>query len=177
MKKTSAKQPGIAAQRDALARHWLVKSEPHVFSFDDLWRAPKRTTAWDGVRNAQARNSMRDAMRVGDGVLFYHSSCDEPAVVGVCEVASAPYPDPTQFDPDSPYFDGTSDAADPRWILVDVRARARLVRPVTLVALKADPRLAGFGVVQKGSRLSVMPVMEAHWRVVLELGATKDPIS
>ncbi len=176
MKKRAAK-PGIAAQRDALARHWLVKSEPDVFSFDDLWRAPKRTTAWDGVRNAQARNSMRDAMRVGDGVLFYHSSCDEPGVVGVCEVASAPYADPTQFDPDSPYFDATSDPSEPRWILVDVRARIRLVRPVPLTALKAEPRLAGFGVVQKGTRLSVLPVSDEHWRVVLELGATKDPLS
>jgi predicted RNA-binding protein with PUA-like domain len=169
MKKPAPKVRAAADAAGGAPRHWLVKSEPDVFSFDDLWRAPRRTTPWDGVRNAEARNSMRDLMRVGDPVFFYHSSCDEPGVVGLAEVASAPYPDATQFDAASPYFDPTSDRADPRWILVDVRATARLRQPVLLPALRADPRLAGMVLLRKGSRLSVVPVEPEHARVVLQL--------
>jgi len=154
--------------------HWLLKSEPHVFSFDDLWRAKKRTTPWDGVRNYQARNFMRDSMRAGDPILYYHSSCDEPGVAGLAEVASEPYPDALQFDADSKYFDPKSDPDDPRWILVDVRAVRKLPRPVTLKAIKAEPRLAKMGVVQKGSRLSVQPVTAAQFRVVLELAGVEE---
>lgn len=153
--------------------HWLIKSEPHVFSFDDLWAAKKRTTMWDGVRNYQARNFMRDSMRVGDPILYYHSSCDEPGVAGLAEVASEPYADPTQFDPGAKYFDAKSDPEDPRWILVDVRAVERLPEPVTLKAIKAERRLAKMGVVQKGSRLSIQPVTAAQWRVVLELAGVE----
>lgn len=149
--------------------HWLLRSEPHVFSFDDLWSAKKRTTAWDGVRNYQARNFMRDSMRPGDPVLYYHSSCDVPGVVGLAEVASEPYPDPTQFDESSKYHDAGSDPKEPRWMLVDVRAARRLPRVVTLADLKGERRLSKMAVVQKGSRLSVQPVTAAQWRVVLEL--------
>jgi len=169
MKKPAPKARADAATGVGAPRHWLVKSEPDVFSFDDLWRAPRRTTPWDGVRNAEARNSMRDLMRVGDPVFFYHSSCDEPGIVGLCEVASAPYPDATQFDEASPYVDPTSDRANPRWILVDVRATTRLPRPVLLPALRAEPRLAGMLLLRKGSRLSVVPVEPDHARVVYEL--------
>lgn len=153
--------------------HWLLKSEPHVFSFDDLWSAKKRTTPWDGVRNYQARNFMRDSMRVGDPILYYHSSCDEPGVAGLAEVASEPYPDALQFDPDSKYHDSSSDPDDPRWMLVDVRAVRKLPRPVTLKAIKAERRLAKMGVVQKGSRLSVQPVTAAQFRVILELAGVE----
>jgi len=141
-------------------RAWLVKSEPDVFSFDDLMRAPGRTTRWDGVRNFQARNFMRDDMRVGDVVLFYHSNAAPPGVAGLAEVASEPYPDPTQFDPDSSYHDPSSERSAPRWWLVDVRAIAPLPRLVTLAELRADPVLAGLDLplLRRANRLSVMPI-------------------
>ncbi len=141
-------------------RAWLLKSEPDTFGFDDLWRAPDRTTAWEGVRNYQARNYLRDEMRLGDVVLFYHSNAKPPGVAGLAEVASAPYPDPTQFDPASPYADPGSPRQDPRWIVVDVRAVAPLRRLVSLAELRRDPVLAEFdlALLRRGNRLSVMPV-------------------
>ena len=144
-------------------RAWLVKSEPETFGFDDLWRAPGRTTPWEGVRNYQARNFMRDEMKVGDVVLFYHSNATPPGVVGLAEVASAPYPDPSQFDPDSPYFDAASGREAPRWVLVDVRAVARLPRLVALDELRADAHLAALDLplLRRGNRLSVMPMPKA----------------
>ena len=153
-------------------RAWLVKSEPSVFSFADLLTSPGGTTAWDGVRNHQARNFMRDAMRVGDPVLFHHSNADPPAVVGLARVASAPYPDPSQFDARSPYHDPTSDRSDPRWILVDVQAVAALPTPVTLPMMRADPILAPFDLplLRRGNRLSVMPVPPGAWARILALG-------
>ena len=152
--------------------HWLLKSEPDVFSFDDLTKAPGRTTAWDGVRNYQARNFMRDDMKPGDPVLFYHSSTQPPGVVGVAEVASAPYPDPAQFDPASNYYDAKATDNAPRWFVVDVKAVEKLPRPVTLSELKKDPRLTDMRLVQRGNRLSVMPVTAAEFGVVLELAET-----
>jgi predicted RNA-binding protein with PUA-like domain len=143
-----------------------MKSEPHECSIDDLARAPHHVAPWTGVRNYQARNFMRDAMRVGDGVLFYHSSCAEPGIAGLAEIASAAYPDPTQFDPASPYHDPASDRAAPRWLSVDVR----LVRKTRLLALRemrARPELADLQVLRRGNRLSITPVTPAQWHAVL----------
>jgi predicted RNA-binding protein with PUA-like domain len=156
------------------SRAWLVKSEPDVFSFDDLMRAPGRTTRWDGVRNYQARNFMRDEMRVGDAVLFYHSNASPPGVAGLAEIASEPYPDPSQFDPASAYHDPTSDRSSPRWWLVDVRAIAPLPRLVTLSELRADPVIAGLDLplLRRANRLSVMPMPGAAVdRIVALAGA------
>ena len=149
--------------------HWLFKSEPDTFSFDDLLASPGRTTTWEGVRNYQARNFMRDAMKLGDKILFYHSSTQPPGIVGVAEVASAPYPDPTQFDPASDYYDAKAKDDAPRWFVVDVKALEKLPRPVTLAELKNDERLADMRLVQRGNRLSVMPVTAAEFKAVLEL--------
>jgi predicted RNA-binding protein with PUA-like domain len=146
--------------------YWLMKSEPGDCSVDDALAAPGATLPWVGVRNYQARNFMRNAMRVGDGVLFYHSSCAEPGIVGIARVASAPYPDPTQFDPKSPYHDARSAPAEPRWQLVDVQV-LRKTRNLTLAKLRADAGLADLVVLRKGNRLSVMPVEARHWNVIV----------
>src|SRR5436190_21046965 len=138
--------------------YWLVKSEPDCFSFDDLWRAPRRTTGWDGVRNYQARNFLRDAMRVGDGVLYYHSGAEPPGVAGIARVASDAYPDPTQFDPAAEHFDPKSRRASPQWFQVDIQAVAKLARYVTLADLRGATALAKMLVLQRGQRLSVVPV-------------------
>lgn len=150
---------------------WLMKSEPDECSIDDLAAAPRQTVPWVGVRNYQARNFMRDAMRPGDGVLFYHSSCAVPGVAGLAEVASAPYPDPTQFDPSSPYHDPKSSPDAPRWLLVDVKLR-RKTPLLTLKAMREDPALASMALLRPGSRLSITPVTEAEWQAVCDrLGA------
>lgn len=154
--------------------HWLIKSEPQEFSFDDLWRARGRRTSWEGVRNYQARNFLRDGMRVGDGVLFYHSSSDPAGVVGLAEVVRESYPDPTQFERGHPHEDPRSDPEGPRWVAVDVRAVRRLARTVTLADLKAEPALSRMAVVQRGSRLSVTPVTPGEWAAVLALGEVAD---
>jgi predicted RNA-binding protein with PUA-like domain len=146
-----------------------VKTEPSTFSFDDLWRAPRRTTTWDGVRNYQARNFMRDAMRVGDGVLVYHSNAEPPGVAGLAEVASAAYADPTQFDPGDGHFDAASSPDDPRWVAFDLRAVRKLPRFVPLTELRAERALAAMALLQRGQRLSVQPVTAAQWRHVLRL--------
>jgi len=156
-------------------RYWLMKSEPSVYSFEDLEAESDRTTGWDGVRNYQARNLMRDEMAVGDGVLFYHSNAKPPGVAGVAEVASGPMPDPTQFDPADGHFDPKADPEAPRWILVRIRAVDSLPRFVSLTDLKAEPRLEGMGVLQRGSRLSVQSVAPDEWRQVLKMGAFKGP--
>jgi predicted RNA-binding protein with PUA-like domain len=148
--------------------YWLMKSEPSECSVDDALAATNATVPWVGVRNYQARNFMRDAMRLGDGVLFYHSSCAEPGIVGVAKVASTPYPDPTQFEPDSPYFDATSKRDEPRWMLVDVQVMAK-TRNVALPELRAAPELADLMVLKKGNRLSITPVTARHWQVISEL--------
>ncbi len=147
--------------------YWLMKSEPDAFSIDDLKR--KKREAWDGVRNYQARNYMRDGMRVGDKVFFYHSNCAEPGIVGIAEVATDAYPDPSQFDPKSKYFDAGSSRDNPRWMLVDVKFVKKLKRTITLKELQADPALDGMVLLRKGSRLSVQPVEAAHWRHILAL--------
>ncbi len=142
---------------------WLMKSEPDECSIDDVLAMPRRTVPWFGVRNYQARNFMRDAMRVGDGVLFYHSGCAEPGIAGVAEVASAPHPDDTQFDPASPYFDPKSTREAPRWVLVDVRI-VRKTRHLPLAELRRHAALADMAVLRKGNRLSITPVTPAQWR-------------
>ena len=147
--------------------HWLMKSEPDAFSIDDLKRKGKE--AWDGVRNYQARNYMRDGMRKGDKVFFYHSNCAEPGIVGVAEVSTEAYPDPTQFDPKSNYFDAASSRDNPRWILVEVKFVKKLKRTISLKELQADPALVEMPLVRKGNRLSVMPVAAAEWRHILTL--------
>jgi predicted RNA-binding protein with PUA-like domain len=148
-------------------RHWLMKSEPDECSIDDALAAPGATVPWTGVRNYQARNFMRDAMRVGDGVLFYHSGCAQPGIAGIAEVASAAYPDATQFDPASPYHDPASRPENPRWLHVDVRAR-RKTRLLTLAELRGHPELAQMQVLRKGNRLSITPVTEDEWRFIVE---------
>src|ERR1700758_2629377 len=143
-------------------RYWLMKSEPDEASIDDLANAPARTLPWTGVRNYQARNFMRDAMRVGDGVLFYHSSCPEPGIAGIAEVASAPHPDETQFDPKSAYYDPKSKRDQPRWVLVDVKL-VKKTRLLPLEAMRAAPALAGMVTLRRGNRLSITPVTPAEW--------------
>lgn len=151
--------------------YWLMKSEPDAFSIDDLRDRPKQTEPWDGIRNYQARNFMRDRMAVGDQAFFYHSNCAEPGIVGVMEIASTPYPDPMQFDPDSKYFDPKATPEQPRWQLVDVRYIRHLKRNIALSELReyADGPLAGMKLLAKGNRLSIMPVAEEHWRFILSL--------
>jgi predicted RNA-binding protein with PUA-like domain len=149
-----------------MTQYWLMKSEPDEASIDDLAAAPGQTLAWTGVRNFQARNFMRDAMRVGDGVLFYHSSCAQPGIAGLAEVASAAKPDETQFDPASPYFDARATRERPRWMGVDVRLR-RKTRLLPLSEMRAAPELAGMRVLQRGNRLSITPVSAEEWRAVL----------
>ncbi|WP_449425751.1 EVE domain-containing protein [Rhodanobacter lindaniclasticus] len=144
-----------------------MKSEPDAFSIDDLKH--KKREAWDGVRNYQARNYMRDGMRVGDKVFFYHSNCAEPGIVGIAAVATDAYPDPSQFDPKSKYFDPGSSRDNPRWMLVDVKFVKKLKRTITLKELQADSALDGMVLLRKGSRLSVQPVEAAHWEHILAL--------
>lgn len=146
--------------------YWLLKSEPSVFSIDDL--EARKTSLWDGVRNYQARNFLR-TMQPGDQAFFYHSSCPEPGIAGIMTVARAAFPDPTQFDPESPYFDPKSPPDNPRWDSVDVRFGEKFPEVIPLAVLKATPALADLALVQKGSRLSVMPVSAAEWKAILKL--------
>jgi predicted RNA-binding protein with PUA-like domain len=145
--------------------YWLMKSEPGECSIDDALAAPGATVPWTGVRNYQARNFLRDEARAGDGVLFYHSSCAQPGIAGIAEIASAPYPDPTQFDPRSPYYDAASQPSQPRWVLVDVHA-LRKTRLIPISELRAHAALADLIILRKGNRLSVTPVSAAHWRII-----------
>ncbi len=144
---------------------WLMKSEPDECSIDDALAAPKRITPWTGVRNYQARNYMRDAMRIGDGVFFYHSSCPEPGIAGLAEIASAPFPDPSQFDKKSPYYDPKSDRSTPRWHCVDVRA-VKKTRLVPIAALQAHAALKQMWTLRPGNRLSITPVTAAEWKFI-----------
>jgi predicted RNA-binding protein with PUA-like domain len=146
-------------------QYWLMKSEPDEVSIDDALAAPGQIVPWVGVRNYQARNFMRDGMRVGDGVLFYHSSCAEPGIAGLAEVASTPYPDETQFDPDSKYFDPKATRENPRWILVDIKAKKK-TRLIALPELRSHPELADMQILRRGNRLSVTPVMPHEWRFI-----------
>ncbi len=146
-------------------RYWLMKSEPAEFSIDDLAAAPRKTAPWFGVRNYQARNYMRDRMRVGDGVFFYHSSCEEPGIAGIAEVASSAYPDATQFDRRSPYFDPKSSRDAPRWLHVDVKL-VRKTRLIGLAELRRHPELAAMRVLARGNRLSITPVEPDEWEFI-----------
>ena len=149
-------------------RYWLMKSEPAECSIDDLAAAPRQTVPWVGVRNYQARNFMRDEMHIGDGVFFYHSSCPEPGIAGLAEVASSAYPDATQFDPHSPYFDEKSEPSAPRWLHVDVKL-VRKTPLLSLPALRSVPALATMQVLRRGYRLSITPVSTAEWHAVTRL--------
>ena len=149
-------------------KYWLMKSEPDECSIDDVLAAPGRITPWSGVRNYQARNFMRDEMSIGDGVLFYHSSCPEPGIAGIAEVASASYTDKTQFDRKSPYYDPNSSKDKPRWVNVDVRA-LRKTRLVPLAELRRHKALAGMRLLRPGNRLSITPVTENEWKYIAKL--------
>ncbi len=149
-------------------QYWLMKSEPVEASIDDLAAAPDQTLPWTGVRNYQARNFMRDQMRPGDGVLFYHSSCAEPGIAGLATVRGHVQPDTTQFDRDSPYFDAKSTPAAPRWVQIDVQL-ARKTRLLSLTQMRTQPSLASMRVLQRGNRLSITPVSAEEWQAVLAL--------
>jgi predicted RNA-binding protein with PUA-like domain len=149
-----------------MKNYWLMKSEPAEVSVDDALAAPNATVPWTGVRNYQARNFMRDRMRVDDGVLFHHSSCAEPGIVGIGRVASTPYPDPTQFDRKSPYYDPASKLEEPRWLLVDVQV-LRKIPNLTLTQMRSRPELADMLVLKKGNRLSITPVEPKHWKAIV----------
>ena len=151
-----------------MPQFWLMKIEPSECSVDALAQRPGRSVPWSGVRNYRARNFMRDAMAIGDGVLYYHSSCPEPGVAGLAEVASAAYADPSQFDPQSPYHDPKSDPAAPRWVQVDIRL-VQKTRLLGLAEMRAAPQLAGMIVLQPGNRLSITPVTAAEWQAVRDL--------
>jgi predicted RNA-binding protein with PUA-like domain len=156
--------------KNADRRYWLVKSEPETFSFDDLLARPKQTTGWDGVRNYQARNHMRDGMKKGDLVFFYHSSSDPAQIVGVAEVAREAYPDPTALDPKHDHYDPKSKPEAPTWMQVDIKAVERLKRPLPLAELRQVKGLEKMVLLQKGSRLSVQPVAPAEWEIIYKLG-------
>jgi predicted RNA-binding protein with PUA-like domain len=147
--------------------YWLMKSEPDEFSIDDLAAAPKQTTPWFGVRNYQARNYMRDHMKVGDGVLFYHSSCEVPGIAGIATVASKPKPDESQFDRKGEYYDPKSKRDAPRWMLVDVKL-AKKTRVMPLDEMRAYAELADMVVLKRGNRLSITPVTQAEWNFILK---------
>ena len=151
-------------------KYWLLKSEPTTFSIDDLARV--KVEPWDGVRNYQARNFMRDQMSVGERAFFYHSSCPLPAIVGIMEIASQSYPDSTAFDRDDPHYDPKSDADNPTWMLVDVKFVSKLKQPLALEQLKREPELADMRLLKRGNRLSVLPVDEKHWKHIVEMTAS-----
>ncbi len=146
-----------------------MKSEPDAFGINDLYKKPNQTEHWDGVRNYQARNMMRDAMKLGDQVFFYHSNCEQPGIVGIMEVVKEGYPDFTAFDPDDAHFDPKSDPDKPRWMMVDVRFVKTLSRTISLRELKARPELVNMAVVRPGNRLSIMPVSANEWQFILGL--------
>jgi len=157
--------------KDAM-KHWLVKSEPDVYSFDDLMKDSKRTTKWHGVRNFQARNLLRE-MKKGDAVLFYHSSCEPPHAAGIARVVREAYPDDSAWDPKSDYPDAASTPENPRWYMVDVQGEKALPAPVTLAEIRDNPKLAAMKLVQKGQRLSVQPVTAAEYAEVLRMAEKK----
>ena len=150
-------------------KYWLMKSEPDVYGIDHLRTEKRKTDHWDGIRNYQARNFMRDEMKNGDLAFFYHSNCEEPAIVGVMEIVREGYPDHTAFISDEKYFDGKSDPDNPRWFMVDVRFKKKFKTPVTLKALKEEKALAHMRLVQKGNRLSILPVAAKEWKHILKM--------
>ncbi len=146
-----------------------MKSEPDVYSIDHLAKQPKKTDYWDGIRNYQARNFMRDDMKKGDLAFFYHSSCDEPGIAGVMEIVKEAYPDDTAFDPKEKYYDAKSDPANPRWFRVDVKLKKKFKRAITLKELREQPKLKDMRLLQKGNRLSIMPVAKKEWNHILKM--------
>ena len=162
------KWAAVYAREPGERRYWLIKSEPDVFSYDDLVAAPHHTTGWDSVRNTGARNFLRDAMKRGDLAFYYHSNAEPSAIVGVCEVVREGYPDPTAFDKSHAYYDVESDPAAPMWFMVDVRAVEKLARPVTLPEIKATAELSEMALIKVG-RLSVVPVTEREWHIVIAM--------
>lgn len=152
-----------------MPQYWLMKSEPDCFSIDDLKNAPQKTTHWDGVRNYQARNFMRDDMKKGDVVLYYHSNSNPPGIAGLATVVKEAYPDFTAFDPNDPHFDPKSKATSPTWMMVDVKFKKKFKQLISLPELRANPKLEGMLLLQKGSRLSVQPVSEPHFQEILKM--------
>ena len=150
-------------------QYWLMKSEPETFSIDDLIKRPKQTEPWDGVRNYQARNWLRDDMKVGDLAFFYHSNCKTPSIVGIIEIVKAGYPDATQFDAHSKYFDPKSTVKNPRWFRVDVHFKEKFPKAISLTKLREHPGLQNMHLLQKGSRLSIMPVSKEAWKIILSM--------
>jgi len=149
--------------------YWLFKSEPDVFSIEHLSKMKKQTSMWDGVRNYQARNYMRDGTKPGDLLFFYHSSCPQPGIAGIAEIASTPYPDPTQFNPESEYYDPKATADVPRWVTVDVKLKEIFNEIVSLPELRANPKLEELALLQRGTRLSIIPVSAAHWKAIMAM--------
>ena len=149
--------------------YWLMKSEPDVFGIEDLVKRPKKTEPWDGVRNYQARNMMRDDMKKGDLAFFYHSNCKEPGITGIMKIVREGYPDHTAFDAKQKYFDPKSDPQNPRWYMVDVRHVRTLKRTITLTELKTHDELSELPLLRRGNRLSVMPISKTHWDFILSL--------
>lgn len=149
--------------------YWLMKSEPDTFGIEHLKKRPKKTEPWDGVRNYQARNMMRDEMKVGDQAFFYHSNCVEPGIVGIMDIVKAGYPDITALDPDSKYYDPKASAENPRWYRVDVKFRQQFASVISLQAMKHYPELEGMAVLARGSRLSITPVSVQQWKFILGL--------
>ncbi|HEY0529690.1 MAG TPA: EVE domain-containing protein [Gemmatimonadaceae bacterium] len=162
-----------AAHRDR--HYWLLKSDPESFSFEDLWSLPDRTTHWDGVRNFQARNFLRDEMKKGDLAFFYHSGGDDPGVVGIVEVVREGYPDHTAFDPKDSHFDPKSKKDSPTWSMIDIHAVERFPRPVSLAEMRTKPELEGLPLLQKGNRLSVQKVGSTEWNAVVALSKRPQP--
>lgn len=156
-----------------IKKFWLFKSEPGEFSLDDLKKSKNQTTSWDGVRNYQARNFLRDEIKKGDGVLFYHSSADPLAVMGYCEVMREAYPDHTQFDPKNDYFDPKADPKNPTWFMVDIKLVEEFKKPVSIEQIKANPKLKNMRLIQRGNRLSVMPVTKPEFEEILIMGDAK----
>lgn len=152
-----------------MPNYWLMKSEPDCFSIDDLAAAPKKTTHWDGVRNYQARNFMRDEMKKGDIVLYYHSNSDPPGIAGLATIAKEAYPDFTAFDPNDPHYDPKSKQKSPTWMMVDVKFKKKFKQLISLTELRANPALEGMLLLQKGSRLSVQPVSEEHYHAIMQM--------
>jgi predicted RNA-binding protein with PUA-like domain len=150
-------------------KYWLMKSEPDVFSIDRLRQMPRKTEHWDGIRNYQARNFMRDEMKKGDLAFFYHSNCEEPGIVGIMEIVSSAYPDHTAFDAKQKYYDAKSTPDNPRWMMVDVKFKKKFKHNVSLSALKEQKKLSKMRLVQRGNRLSILPVTVSEWQFILKM--------
>ena len=168
-----ADQPRHQLRTAILMAYWLFKSEPEEYSFDDLLAEPRQTTGWDGVRNYQARNYLRDVVQVGDGVLFYHSNANPPCIAGIARVVRPGHPDPTAFDPHSKHYDPKSDPERPTWYQVSIQAVRKLNPPLTLPQLREIPELAGMELLRKGSRLSVQPVTPSEWKIITNIAGSK----